>query len=284
MKFSHSKYKNTGILFELLIRKVTSDTLSGKDSPSVNIIKKYFTNTELGKEYKLYDAVFKSNTVNETKANNIVNTILELSKKLNRTSLKKEKYNLIKEIKENYNLDDFFKTKINNYKPLAALSILIELYSANEIFNPDLIIENKTTLLEHLTNNNLNKINVKEGVIDEFKKYDKDLRMLTYRVLLEKFNTKYSDLYPSQKTILKEFINSVDSSSKLKEFYNSKIQEIKKEISNSLKSITDKATKIKLFEINNLIKEIDKNKNITEHNLIDLLQYYELIEELKTIK
>jgi hypothetical protein len=108
--------------------------------------------------------------------------------------------------------------------------------------------------------------------------------MLTYRVLLEKFNTKYSDLYPSQKTILKEFINSVDSSSKLKEFYNSKIQEIKKEISNSLKSITDKATKIKLFEINNLIKEIDKNKNITEHNLIDLLQYYELIEELKTIK
>jgi hypothetical protein len=284
MKFSHSKYKNTGILFELLIRKVTSDTLSGKDSPSVNIIKKYFTNTELGKEYKLYDAVFKSNTVNETKANNIVNTILELSKKLNRTSLKKEKYNLIKEIKENYNLDDFFKTKINNYKPLAALSILIELYSANEIFNPDLIIENKTTLLEHLTNNNLDKINVKEGVIDEFKKYDKDLRMLTYRVLLEKFNTKYSDLYPSQKTILKEFINSVDSSSKLKEFYNSKIQEIKKEISNSLKSITDKATKIKLFEINNLIKEIDKNKNITEHNLIDLLQYYELIEELKTIK
>lgn len=284
MKFSHSKYKNTGILFELLIRKVTSDTLAGKDSPAVNILKKYFTNTELGKEYKLYDTIFKSNIVNENKANTVINTVLELSKKLNRTSLKKEKYNLIKEIKEHYNLDDFFKTKINNYKPLAALSILIELYSASEIFNPNLIIENKTTLLEYLTNNNLDKTNIKEGIIDEFKKYDKDLRMLTYRVLLEKFNTKYSDLYPSQKIILKEFINSVDSSSKLKEFYNNKIQEVKKEITNSLKSITDKATKIKLSETNNLIKEIDKNKNITENNLIDLLQYYELIEELKNIK
>lgn len=283
MNFNHSKYKNTGILFELLIRKVTSDTLEGKTSPAINILKKYFTNTELSKEYKLYDTVFKSTKINENKANTVINTVLELSKKLNKTSLKKEKYNLIKEIKAHYNLDDFFKTKINNYKALASLSILLELYNSKEVFNPNLIIDNKTTLLEHLTNNDLNKNNIKEDIIEEFKKYDKDLRILTYKVLLEKFNDKYSDLSSSQKEILKEFINSVDSSVKLKEFYNIKIQEIKKSITDSLPKIKDQAVKIKLSEVGKLIKEVDKNKNINENDLIDLLQYCELTEELTTL-
>ena len=53
MKIKHSKYKNTGLLFELLVRQITADTLNGGSSPSLNILKKSFANTELGKEYKL---------------------------------------------------------------------------------------------------------------------------------------------------------------------------------------------------------------------------------------
>ena len=102
LNIKHSKFKNTGLIFELLVRKITADTLSGNNSPASNILKKYFVNTELGKEYKIYDSLLKNTSISEGKANIIINTLLESSKKLNRTALRKEKYNLIKEIKENY--------------------------------------------------------------------------------------------------------------------------------------------------------------------------------------
>ena len=276
MYIKHSKFKNTGILFELLVRKITADTLEGKDSPAVNILKKYFVNTELGKEYKLYEAVFKQTSLTEGKANTILSAVLETSRKLNRSS--------IKELKENYNIEDLFKNNINNYKAQASLYTLFEIYNSQEVTNPNQIIDNKITLLEHLTKSELTKDNVKDDIIEEFKSYDKDLRILTYRVLLEKFNDKYSDLSISQKLVLKEFINNVDNTTKLKEFYNNKINELKNSLTHEITKVKDKATKIKLQEIQKFIIEIDKRKNINSNNLVDLLQYYSLVEELQQIK
>ena len=111
MTIKHSKYKNTGILFELLVRQITADTLSGVESPATNILKKYFGKTELGREYKLYESLFKYTNISEAKAEMVVSTIVESSKQLNRSVLKRQKYNLIKEIKNHYNLDEFFKIK-----------------------------------------------------------------------------------------------------------------------------------------------------------------------------
>jgi hypothetical protein len=284
MYIKHSKFKNTGILFELLVRKITADTLEGKDSPAVGILKKYFVNTELGKEYKLYETVFKKTTITEGQANAILSTVLETSRKLNRGSLKRQKYNIIKELKENYNIESLFKTEINNYKAQASLYTLFEIYNSKDITNPNQIVDNKITLLEHLTNKSQTKDNVKDDILEEFKSYDKDLRILTYRVLLEKFNDKYSNLNPSQKLVLKEFINNVDNTTKLKDFYNEKINEVRKSLINEIKKVKDKATKIKLEEIKKFIVEVDKRKNINNDNLIDLLQYYSLLEELKQVK
>ena len=282
MYIKHSKFKNTGILFELLVRKITADTLAGTESPSVNILKKYFVNTELGKEYKLYETLFKSKNLTEGKANTILTTILESSKKLNRKTLKREKYNLVKELREHYNVEDLFKTNISNYKSLAALYTLFEVYNTQEITNPNQIVDNKLVLLEHLTSKEINKDDVKNTLLEEFKSEDKDVRLLTYRVILEKFNDKYSHLSDAQKSILREFIEHIDSTSKLKEFYNSKIQEIKKSLSEEIKSVKDEATKIKLVEVNKFIVEIGKNKRINNENLVDLLQYCSLLEELKS--
>ena len=282
MYIKHSKFKNTGILFELLVRKITADTLAGTESPSVNILKKYFVNTELGKEYKLYETLFKSKNLTEGKANTILTTILESSKKLNRKTLKREKYNLVKELREHYNVEDLFKTNISNYKSLAALYTLFEVYNTQEITNPNQIVDNKLVLLEHLTSKEISKDDVKNTLLEEFKSEDKDVRLLTYRVILEKFNNKYSHLSDAQKSILREFIEHIDSTSKLKEFYNSKIQEIKKSLSEEIKSVKDEATKIKLVEVNKFIVEIGKNKKINNENLVDLLQYCSLLEELKS--
>lgn len=282
MKIKHSKYKNTGILFELLVRQITADTLKGGDSPAIDILKEYFVKTSLGREYKLYETILKSQTLNEGKANIVISTILETSQKYNRTSLRKQKYNLINEIKKHYDLDVFFSAKIKNYKELASLYTLIEGYNSNNTDTTQLI-NNKVTLLEYLTKQQVNGKEVKEDVLREFQTYDKDLRILTYKVLLEKFNSKHDNLSTEQKQVLKEFINSVDSTNGLRNFYNTKINELKSTLNTEVNSIKDKATKIKVVEVSKMLNELDKNSRVNTENLVDLLQYYELVKEIKSI-
>ena len=281
MKIKHSKYKNTGILFELLVRQITADTLKGGDSPAIGILKEYFVKTSLGREYKLYESVLKSNVLNEGKANIIISTILESSKGFNRTSLRKQKYNLINEIKKHYNLDVFFGSKIKNYKELAALYTLIEGHNIEANNNIDQVIDNKITILEYLTKQEISTKEVKEDVLKEFSTYDKDLRILTYKVLLEKFNSKYDNLSVEQKQVLKEFINSVDSAPGLRDFYNNKIDELKSTLNEEAKNIKDKATQIKITEVAKYLVELNKNTKVNNDNLVDLLQYFELVKEIK---
>jgi hypothetical protein len=283
MNIKHNKLRNTGILFELLVRQITADTLSGFESKAVNILKKYFTKTELGREYKLYELLNKNNRLTESKSNMIISTIIETSKQLNKSVLKRQKYNLIKEIGDNYNLEDFFKTKIPNYKVYASLYTLLEIYSEEKTINPEYVILNKVNILEHLTSSKISEKEVKDNVFEELKHQDKDVRILTYKILLEKFNSKYIDLNLNQKLILKEYINSVDNTPKLKEFYNTKISDIKRNIIVLAEKVTDKATQIKLKEIPNLLTELGKNQQIDNKDILNLLQYYELIEELNNI-
>lgn len=280
MNIKHSKYKNTGLLFELLVRQITADTLSGKDSKATGILKKYFVKTELGREYKLYESLSKYKNITEAKAETIVTTLIESSKDLNRGTLKRQKYNLIKEIQNHYNLDEFFKTKLPNYKAYASLYTLIEIYNSENLSTPDQIISNKLTLLEHLSSSSVVKQKVEDNLLEEFKSYDKDLRILTYRVMLEKFNGKYANLNDNQKIVLKEFINSVDSTPKLKEFYNTKVGEIKEELNKISKKVTDKAIQIKLNEVTNMLSPLSKTAGVGNDDLVNLLQYYELLEEL----
>ena len=226
MKVKHSKYKNTGILFELLTRQLTSDTITGNQSKSLSFLKKHFSSkTELLKEYKIYHTLATQKYNKDSQATMLIETLLDAHKKLNKSQLRREKYNLIKEIKDTYNVNDFFKAKITDYKIMASIFNLLENKEATALS----IVNSKVTLLEHITNKKQDK-SKKDVVLENYNKQDKDTRLLTYKVLLEKFNNKYSNLEENQKTLLKEYVNSVSNSPALKSYINQEIKAVKQSL------------------------------------------------------
>jgi hypothetical protein len=281
MHIKHSKYKNTGILFELLVRQITTDTLESKNSPAKELLQKYFVKSELGREYKLYESLLKKTSLTETKASIVISTLLESFKTLNKSALKRQKYNLINEIKKHYNLVQFFNHRLPNYKPYAAFYTLTELSHTNNP-NPDQLIQNKVTILEHLITGSIKESKVRDEVMEEINKSDKDIKLLTYKILMEKFNEKYGNLVTKQKLVLKEYVNSIDNAPRLKEFYIDKINEIKGELKKINKNTKNEVTKIKINEIVSLIKVPSKNYKLRDKDLVDLLQYCDLVDELET--
>jgi hypothetical protein len=281
MNIKHSKYKNTGILFELLVRQVTADTLNGGESPALSIIQKYFVKSELSKEYRLYEVLGKNTSLTEGKAAMVLQTLIQNSKKLNRSILRREKYNLINEIKKHYNLESFFRTKLPHYKTYAAFYTLTEIENTEALVDTNQIVNNKVTLLEHLSTSNIKETKVEAEVLRDFQSYDKDTRMLTYRILMEKFNGKYTNLHNSQKEVLRQYINSVDSTPVLREFYNTEVAKIKAQLNGLNNKVSNKTVQIKINEVISLINELDKKSNVTSENIVNILQYIELVEELK---
>ena len=278
MKVKHSKYKNTGILFELLTRQLTADTIAGNRPKALSIIQKYFSgNSTLLQEYKIYHTFTNKKFKEDNKATMLISTLAEAHGKLNKSRLRREKYNLIKEIKDTYDINNFFKAKISNYKVMASIFNLLE----NKKATPLSIVDSKITLLEHITIKPTES--KKDTVLENFSKQDKDTRLLTYKVLLEKFNDKYSGLQDNQKTLLKEYVNSVTNSPALKSYINQEIKEVKKTITGYSKKVEDKAVVVKLTETRDMIKPLCKKSSVNDDNVINLLNYYELVNELKTI-
>jgi hypothetical protein len=276
----HNKYKNTGILFELLVRKITADTMTSQDSKAVSLIKKYFVNTELAKENKLYQALSKTQNISEAKAESIISTILEINKSLNQVKLAKEKYNLIKEIKSNFDIDDFFKAKINNYKLLSSTYTLLEanLFPSHHI---DTILTSKINILEHIAQ--LQLVKEIQPTVSEFETLDKGTRALVYKIMLEKFNTRFETLSDDQKDVLKEYINNISNTTNLKKYVDTKFTSLKESLLKLLPKIEDSTIKIKVNETINLINPILESKTVKDDNIVALLQYQELHNELKKI-
>jgi hypothetical protein len=276
----HSKFKNTGVLFELLVRQVASDTLNNSDSKSIPLIKKYFAkSTELAKELNLYQTLVKEKFSKEDKADSLIEAVLVAKSQLNQTILSRQKYNLIKEIKNNYVLEDFFKSKVNNYKTLAAIFKLFEYTIAD---NPIESVNNRYTLIEHITRNEVKKIS-ELNEMSAFVKQDKEVRLLSYKILVDKFNEKYSELNEGQKNLLRQYINSVSEGTELKEFINKEVFKLQKELKTLSTSIDDKVVKIKLSEVTNLLNEITSAKAVKDNHVLNMLRYHELIKELKKV-
>jgi len=275
-KLGHSKIKNAGILFELLTRQITVDLMESDKSKAVDILKKYFHNkTELGKEYQLYKVLVENKYSSESRAESLIDAVLESRKKLNNSTIKKEKYNAIKEIKECYDIGDFFNARIPNYKVLASI---YNVFQTQDSVQPELYVKSKYTIVENLTINS--KPAKKNKTFEYLKKQEKDLRLLAYSTLVEKYNKKYKNLNNEQKTLIKEYINNISNTNKLREYVNTEVDKVKKSLKKQVQTVDDKVTQIKLTEVVNQIDGLKKGKIVSDKQVVSMMRYYQLIEEI----
>lgn len=277
-KLKHSKYKNTGILFEMLVRKLTSETLSSNKTVTVDIIKKYFgKNTELSKELQLYNALLKEHFKSEAQGLDYIRTVKSAYDKLNQSVLKRQRYNLVKEISEKFVFANMSKIHISNYKPLASIYMIFEY---EETSNPKQLLECKNVIIQNGTITEKKQIE-KDLVLESFESQPKDIRLLTYKLLVDKFNEKYSVLDESQKQLLNKYITNVNDTAALKEYVQIIIPRIKTDLASQATQITDKATQIKVQKLSEMLCTVENMKTIKESHILSLLRYFDLVRELK---
>ena len=283
-RVKHSKIKNTGILFELISRQITVDVMNGDDkSKSVEMLKKFFNEkTELGKENQLYQVLLKENYNSSHKAEKLVDAVVKARQKLQNKKLRTEKYNLIKEVKKNYVVEDFFRARIPNYKVYASIykKFIVE---TTPIVNPSEEVESTFSIIEHITRNKVKSTNADSQIITEFKGEDKDLRLLSYQLMVDNYNGKYKKLNSMQRNLLKEYINNISNTNSLREFINGEVKKVKEILNKILPKVDDDITKIKLSEAIKQVDTIKKGKIVKDKQVVSLMRYYELIKELHNV-
>ena len=280
----HNKIKNTGILYELLSRQITVDVINNTDNPkSVKLFKEFFNkNTELGKEYELYSILLNKKYKNLTHASSLVEAVVKSRRKLSNRRLANEKYNLIKTIKENYDIKEFFNTRIPNFKVMASVYRGFQSDVGKEDFGPVQKTDSSITITEHITQSKQTR--VKRQNLSEYSEQDKDLRLLSYQLLVDKFNKKYKTLDESQKNLLKQYINNVSNTNSLKEFIDTEVVKIKRALKSLLPKVNDKITQIKLTEAIDYTDSATKGKIVKDKHVVALMRYYELIKEIKNVQ
>lgn len=280
MKLKHNKLRNTGLLFELLVRQITSDTLNNKESKAVDILKNNFNNNAIAKEYKIYKALLNNKNLSEAKANMVIESAIEAHKKLNKSLLSTQKYKLISQIKENYNIEEFFKSKIENYKTLASVYMLFEIYQSDNI-EPENEVKYKFSIMEDICAGI--KTATKDPVLEEYETYDKGTKALVYKLMVQKFNEKYTQFNSKQKRLLKEYISNISTPETFKEYVNEEFARLKTKLTTLSNKVSDEVRKVKLQEVINIIKPVSQHKQVCDLDLENLLHYYELEKEMENV-
>lgn len=282
-KIKHSKFKNTGFLFEILTRQITLEVLNGGEEKAKGIIKEFFAGkTELAKELRLFNLLINEKYNSESKAEKFIDAILETHTKLNYSKLKREKYNLVKSIRETFEIDSLLSSPVTNYKILASVHKLFE-GRANNVLDVKDVFDSKLTIVEHISNSTPSLKQKEDRLVEDYKKQEKDLRLLTFKILTETFNKKYTNLDDSQKSLLREYINNVTNTSKFGEYFEKELIKTITELHEMYKGMKDKITKIKLRETINVLKKQKLGKKITDEQVSSLMLSYELIKEIKNI-
>jgi len=288
-RMRHSKFRNTGILFELLTKQVTADIIAGKEvSIAKELLYKYFCeNTELGREWQLYSTLLNEKIKDDTHAERFFNVILDARKNLNNKKLIQLKYDLIREIKDVYPIEEMLKAPVRNYRVIASIYKIFENLTLSSCkFDVKEIYKAKNCIVEHIVDK-VKVVHSDDDLMNYYKVQTEDIRLLTYKLLCEKINEKYASILDDQqKSVLREYICNVANTNNFDVFVKEKIKEIKVSLAELIDKIKDSSvTKIKIKEIINQLTNIKPGKVIKENHIMVLLLGYELVKELsKNVK
>jgi hypothetical protein len=101
--------------------------------------------------------------------------------------------------------------------------------------------------------------------------------------MIEKFNEKYSNLLPEQRDVLRTYINNISNTVSLREYVNKSFDFVKISLAELKTKVSDQRTQIKLNELASIIKPLDKNESVKDEDILNLLQFHELIHEIKSL-
>jgi hypothetical protein len=208
----------------------------------------------------------------------LISAAITARRGLNKSKLSEEKYQLIKAIKDNFDIDLFFQTKVQNYKLLASI---YKIFEYKELDNPIELTKSKITIMENITEKpNNTTLNESTTISSE----PKEVRLLSQKLMVEKFNKKYNDFNESQKVLLREYIGNVSNTNNLKSLVQTEAINIKNIFKQNMSKVKDKSLKIKLTEVVTLLDSYENMKNVEETHISALLRYYSLIDDLSWSK
>lgn len=280
----HKKYRNTGLIWEMLTRQVTSDILEGLDeSAATDILKEYFGgDTEIAKELELYQLLINENFNKEQQAKDFLQEVVKTRERLDAEKLQEEKYEIIGDIKDKYPLKEFFKSRVDNYRELASIYKVFKGLTEDVEYDPSDIVESKYTIVEHVTNGTADEEDEKNELKQKFKEESRDLRLLAQKVMIEKFNEKYGELLPEQKEVLRKYINNISNTNNLREDINERVETLKSDLQELRKKIDEEVVDIKVKEATNLIDEIKaEGGQVRDDEISNILMYYQLREDIE---
>jgi hypothetical protein len=274
-KLKHSKVKNTGVIFEILTRLLVTETLNQSEQKSLRLIKRHFgKNSELLRELLLYQSL-QERAKSPGSATRMVDIVLDSYRTLSRPKLSREKYNLIGDIQKIYDINEFFSTRVSNYKLLASIYKMME-YAPSD--NPSEHINCREFIVESLSSTpSEEQENETEAL---WKQQPSDVRKLGFKIIVERFDRKYQGLSERQRGLLSRYINSNTTSEEFRNYVYTEVTHLRSELSKVADQIVDDVLTIKVREAVNLTETILASRVVKDEHLSAMLKYYELIEVL----
>jgi hypothetical protein len=278
---NHNKKRNVGIVYELLLRSVSSYLIEGKKEKAqvaLDIISTRFSkDTELFKEFRLFNALAKTKVSDSAVSAVILTETKAAARRIDYAKLDKEKSLLIRDINHNLSDEMFFHRRISNYRDLATIQVALNEWAQGDRSDLSKTLMIETKLVEMLRDDN-------KEIIEEKLEKEPQVDSLVVKILNEKFNKKYAGtLAADQQDLIKDYVLMSNSSGPSKQMLE-RAQKIKTDALNSLEDIekteTNKIIQENLRDIRGRVTSLDVS-SLDDEKMSRLMTLSQLISESK---